>query len=399
MLPKMKSNMTSETLTSYKNPVRVPPNDPLFKECTLRYIVISDIHLGHRRTPTQHIIDNMEIMLSVENLRGVDILFLAGDVFDRLLTFQCNEAIASTVWVTSLLTRCAALGVMVRVLEGTTSHDYAQSTIFNTIADLLSTSGLDMRYVNNLSIEYMAKHDINVLYVPDNLRTTAEEVWEDVKGVLTAHGLEQVDIGIMHGGFEFQLPVPQKDTHDSKLYNSIVKYALSAGHIHIPNQLNRILVQGSADRLTHNEEHAKGCMLIGLHPNGVIYGFIKNPAPKIYKTITVTGLSIEEVLTHLETIEHYPADSYIRLRLNKTDPIALAMRTLSERWPQYNWSSVDDKDADGTQDNIMAEISFTANDAIFTITSNNIEQVVLDMFANDPTVSTSILTDIILEHK
>lgn len=399
MLPQIKSNLTPKSLTSFKFPVRVPVADPLFRDCTLRYIVISDIHLGHRRTSTQHIIRNLHVMLSRENLSGCDILFLAGDVFDRLLTFQSECAVAVTVWVTALLNLCADLGVVVRVLEGTTSHDYAQSTIFRSVEEMIARKELDMRYVNNLSIEYFAKWDKNVLYVPDNLRTTAEEVWEDVKGVLAAHGLEQVDIGIMHGGFEFQLPVPQKDTHESRLYNGIVRYALSAGHIHIPNQWQKILVQGSADRLTHNEEHEKGCMMIGLHPQGVIYSFIVNPNPKVYQTIRVTGMSIEDVLKSLESIEHLPDDSYIRLRLNKTDPIAMAMRTLSERWPQYNWSSVDDKDAESTQDNIMSEIQYNANDAIFTITKDNIERVVMDMFTNDTSVSEQTLLDIIMEHR
>lgn len=399
MLPNIKSQLTSGNLTNFKYPVRVEDDSPLFIGCKLKYLVISDIHLGHRRTSTQSIVDNLDKMLDTPTLSTVDILFLAGDVFDRLLSFGSSEAIAATNWVIRLLQRCVQTNTMVRVLEGTTSHDYAQSSIFKTVATMMESTSLDMRYVNSLSIEYIAKYDINVLYVPDNWRTTADEVWTDVQGVLTTHGLERVDICIMHGGFEFQLPVVQKDTHDSDKYQKIVKYALSAGHIHIPNQKGKILVQGSSDRLSHNEEHAKGCMRIGLHPNGVIYSFIKNPNPKVYKTILVSGLSIEEVYAKLEALPDYPMDSYIRLRLNKTDPIAIAMRTLAERWPQYNWSSVDDKEGETTQDNIMAEINYKANDAIFTITKDNIERVITDMFQNDTTVSASVLESIILEHR
>lgn len=399
MLPNIKKQLTSETLKNFKVPVRVSDDDPLFMGCGLKYLVISDIHLGHRRTTTQSIITNLDKMLDTATLSTIDILFLAGDVFDRLLTFGSQEAIASTNWVIGLLSRCIVTGVMVRILEGTTSHDYAQSTIFTTIANVMDDDRLDIRYVNTLSIEYMAKFDVNVLYVPDNWRTKAEDVWKDVQGVLETHGLEQVDIGIMHGGFEFQLPVIQADTHDSRNYQRIVKYALSAGHIHIPNQNGKILVQGSSDRLSHNEEHPKGCMRVGIHPNGVIYSFIENPNPKVYKTVTVTGKSLEEVYEILEQLPDYPADSYIRLRLNKTDPIAIAMRTLAERWPQYNWTSVDDKDGETMQDNIMAEIEYKANDAIFTITKDNIERVVMDMFQNDTTVDTKVLESIVLEHR
>ena len=52
----------------------------------LRVVVLSDIHLGHPNTPTVEIIKNLNLAFpdNVE-ANSIDLIFIAGDVFDRLM--------------------------------------------------------------------------------------------------------------------------------------------------------------------------------------------------------------------------------------------------------------------------------------------------------------------------
>ena len=46
---------------------------------------ISDIHLGNKRTPTEHIIKNLNKYVSNKNvLSNIDLCIIGGDLFDSL---------------------------------------------------------------------------------------------------------------------------------------------------------------------------------------------------------------------------------------------------------------------------------------------------------------------------
>jgi DNA repair exonuclease SbcCD nuclease subunit len=55
----------------------------------LKYLVLSDIHLGSKNNTTAEIINNLDIFFKNYTQDGefseLDIIFIAGDLFDRLL--------------------------------------------------------------------------------------------------------------------------------------------------------------------------------------------------------------------------------------------------------------------------------------------------------------------------
>ena len=74
---------------------------------SIRYRVLSDIHLGHKRTRTRHIIDSMRLLFNdYEPRTDLDIIFLAGDVFDQLLDFSLPEIDEIIFWMHRLLDYC-----------------------------------------------------------------------------------------------------------------------------------------------------------------------------------------------------------------------------------------------------------------------------------------------------
>ena len=73
---------------------------------------------------------------------------------------------------------------------------------------------------------------------------------------------EEVDIAIMHGQFHYQFPRIKLDSsHDEQEYLNMVKHYIHIGHIHTHSSYDRIIAQGSFDRIAHGEEENKGCVV------------------------------------------------------------------------------------------------------------------------------------------
>jgi hypothetical protein len=308
----------------------------------LSIAVISDIHLGHRRNTACDMVTALRAALpNNEETADLDIIFLAGDVFDRLLNLPMDDVGEIDNWIADLLNMCARKNIMLRILEGTPSHDWGQSTRFETIAQVLK-SPVDMRHVKDLSIEYIEDFGINVLYVPDEWRSDVETTKEEVIALLAHHGLRQVDYSIMHGNFRYQVPAVYAEgtKHDESFYLDITKRHIFIGHIHTFSQYERIVAQGSFDRLSHGEEEPKG------HVRGKFFDsgnseitFVENTRARIYKTVNCNGLSVEETIERLKVVcVDLPTQSCVRIEAESTSPVFQSMEAVIRMFPMLVWS-------------------------------------------------------------
>lgn len=172
---------------------------------------ISDIHLGHPRTNTYLIVENLyKAFPDNEETAKLDLILLAGDVFDRLLTLPQEEVDAIQMWIAHLLYVCEKYNIILRVLEGTPSHDWKQSRQFANINAAMKKPA-NLKYVEVLSIETIEElGGLTVLYVPDEWNHDANVTRQQVIDLLKQHGLEKVDVACMHGAFDYQLPIDSK---------------------------------------------------------------------------------------------------------------------------------------------------------------------------------------------
>lgn len=349
---------------------------------SIRYLCISDIHLGHPRNKTEDIVE--ALIAFFDNFTTdfkLDILFLAGDVFDNLLDFSSPESNLATIWAARLMKYCGRLNIKLRVLKGTPSHDWDQPEIFNTLAKAAKFP-VDMKYVNSLSIEHMDDLGINVLYVPDEWRSDPSVTYDEVKALLVQDQLQQVDIAIMHGNFGYQLPpqATKAPRHDEEKYLSIVKYFISIGHIHTSTVYSRILAQGSFDRLAHGEEEPKGGMLCTIYKEGHgEYYFIENKRAKVFKTI---NLKFNDVDAAIQQIERHtaklPSDSYVRIRAKKDHPLIIGFDEVKKRFPLFNISKITTEEEDTNQFTLVEDIKDTGEYIPITITKDNITTLLMD---------------------
>lgn len=292
---------------------------------------ISDIHLGCKSIPTESIINNLNVAIpDNEDMAKIDMIALVGDVTDEAI--YLSDAVTGEIqtWMVRLLKICKKWDIVLFVLNGTPSHDRNQSkqfVILNTIFNI----GAELIYVDTLSVINIEKLGISVLCVPDEWRGCNLQTQREVVSLLDENSLSKVDYAFMHGMFEYQTPKNLNlPSHNADFYLSIVKKYIFIGHIHTASQFDRILAQGSFDRLAHGQEEDKGYFHVEAYPdsneNDRIEFRVNKTAAK-FVTVSVIGLTKDETNTLLQEtilkaigpVENYKIPINIRVLCNKND--------------------------------------------------------------------------------
>jgi len=387
--------MTTDTQPSFVNVLaRDVPNEWAMCKTPglLRIISLGDVHLGHSNTPTRLIIRNLDTYCTNEQvLADVDMLIITGDLFERLLHNAEDAVHLINSWITRLLYKCVACDVVLRIVEGTPSHDREQSRFFPEQAKNANIP-VDLHYATTLSIEYVERFGIHILYVPDKWRTRTEDTLEEVRLEMKRLGLEQVDFAIMHGAFEFQLPAMVKEPlHDSEIYLKLVRFFIFIGHIHFPTRKDRILPAGSYDRLNHGEEHKKGFYDVKVRgPEDHEVVFVENKGAKRYDTVKCHGLDTKELNVSLrKKVESLPKGSAVCIRCSPHDAATGDIEHIKQQWPWIEWSLTVDKEKKKETGPSMTEL-FKSDLRQFTdINENSIMELIdedLKRKTTDPAV-------------
>ncbi len=345
---------------------------------SIRTIVISDIHLGHSRNNTDHILNSLYMFFrNLENPATIDIIFLAGDVFDSLLDFDSNEAMDITFWIDWLLDYCSKNNIRLRVLKGTNSHDWDQSSWFLHIANL-TKSPVDLRYIPNLFIENIPELDFNILYIPDEWNADNDVTYHQVLDLLKQNNLTQVDLICMHGQFDYQIPEHLKKIprHDSSVYIPLAKYYIVIGHVHVFTTYENIIAQGSFDRLSHNEEEPKGGVELIMNKDGSkSFTRLINNNAKQFITLDIKTTDIERIYKQIDkALKNIKANSFVRLRLAKDNPLLANFKHLSIKYPNNTWAHVLDKDNTPSQ-SLFLDSKFTKYKSIIINRDNILDLV------------------------
>lgn len=310
------------------------------KHDKLKILEFSDVHLGHAKTKTSDIIKDLYREFKNNSEFGqYDICFIAGDLFDKVLSWPDPDVAEIKIWMNYFARLCKEHDVVLRILEGTPSHDWKQSKYFQQTNEL-SEIGADIKFVDTLSIEHIDRFGIDVLYLPDEWLPEPDDIWKEVKALMNQKGIKKVDFSIMHGAFDYQLPshVPAP-THLPKRYLDITRHLIFIGHIHKHSTHERIIAAGSFSRLTHNEEEAKGYISATVKKTGEYeVTFIQNEGAKIYKTVDCSGLEIKDALSNVvEITETLVEGSSIRVKANKDDPILKNVEVLRRQFPLHHF--------------------------------------------------------------
>lgn len=348
----------------------------------LRLASFSDVHLGHASTPTSLIIDNLYKAFPDNSETGeLDLILLGGDLFESELHYSDPDIQLIEMWMFHFVSMCARRNIVFRILEGTFSHDRGQGFNFDKIDKLLKLAGVnaDFRYVRSIEVEKIESLGISILYVPDYTTVEMDRLWKEVQEALQKAGVTSVDYANIHGAFTYQMPPiarVQAACHSMERYLSIVDNYIFTGHIHLSSVYERILSNGSFDRLSHGEEEPKGHWRAHIRKSGKDdFVFQENPGAKLYKSVAVSGLDVDDAMGRVNALaDTLPDGSAIRIVADKGEPILHAIGKLRRQYPLLQWSSkaVDVKDV---QKSLLVD---TRGDFKETpITSENIKELLM----------------------
>lgn len=351
---------------------------------TFRMLWSSDHHNLHDNTPTAHILSNLgDFLFRKFDLEETDFIVFGGDFFHQIVESSNLEMRRCEYWILDFLEKCKKHNVIVRVLEGTSSHDWRQPEMF----ELLKPTGLDLKWVRTLSIEYIEKLGINVLYVPDNMGDKKPDViWNETIELLSSKGLKQVDFVFFHGAFKYQIDERfSEHSHDERQWKTIAKFGIFAGHVHKPSQNGNIYVSGSFDRIAHGEEHPKGGYVVDFNPETDYFKatFYENKKALPFVTLKVgvesTTSEITDRLNDLIEKHKFPLFSQIRIKGGLPEVVNPIIGFFKTNYPQFIFKAENASSPDQlVEDRLYTEQTYVG----VTLTKENITESLIE-FLND----------------
>lgn len=129
--------------------------------------------------------------------------------------------------------------------------------------------------------------------------------------------------------------------HNSEKFFRIVKHFINIGHIHTFSKCDKIIAEGSFDRLRHGEEEPKGGVSCTISENGNSFVFIENKLAKIFKTITIRQKDLDTALLYLDKqLSKIRTNSHIRIKADKDHPIFRVYEDIRKKYPLYIFSRI-----------------------------------------------------------
>lgn len=302
----------------------------------------SDEHTIHPHTATQHILANIDKVRNFVNPETIDMEVWGGDLCHDNTHTSDPDFIFLQNWVKEYLNDCHKRKITVRILAGTSSHDWEMPQMF----ELLKPKGSPyIKYIDKLEIEFIEDFNISILYVPDNFgNKPKDEIYEEALALIANNGLKQVDFIFLHGAFDYQLPpVADKgnNLYNAKAWSLLAKKIILSGHIHIPSTKYNIHCSGSFDRIQFGEMHPKGAYEVLFNDENVIPKFIENKNAMIYDTINIVPeTSAKELIRILDKYLNNNQLMYganIRIKGGSAEIVNGILLEYQEVYPQYNF--------------------------------------------------------------
>lgn len=154
----------------------------------IHHLNLSDIHSVPYGDPYDFYHDELSPVLDFVLENKVDILTVAGDLFEKIYRADSTEVIVTMKFVHQLLIICESKDIVVRFIKGTESHDNDQLQLFENYE---SIDGLDFKIINKPTIEESLP-DIHFKYIPEICVRDYDEFYKEFLSVDT-------DITVFHG--------------------------------------------------------------------------------------------------------------------------------------------------------------------------------------------------------
>lgn len=270
-----------------------------------KYVVIADIHIGKkdaRRLEKE--LEEYFFGKLKEMDDDINIVFIAGDMFDRILKLNESAGVLAIEFMNKLLNLAYQKNIQVRLVKGTKTHDYNQLNIF---LDKELEYPTIFKIVQQRQVEDI--DGLKVLYLPEEYPSDFNGYYDEFLEVEE----NTYDIIIGHGMIDFVTFVPDEDDSEnpvrsapifkSKQLMKISKGPIVFGHIHDKkNYKDQVYYTGSFSRYSFMDTDDKGYYIINHNIDDDEYEieFVENEMAPTYMTIDMDKY---EELTEEKKIE------------------------------------------------------------------------------------------------
>jgi len=303
-----------------------------------KYLILSDLHIGHNKNPADRMYNSLVGFFKdhEKKINSIDYLFLLGDTYHKLLTHSGDDKhyMTSIGYLSFILNYCKRYKIKVRGLEGTPYHDRRQLKGVHKLIE--GVSDIDFIYVDKIDV-IVESDGLVVGYIPDEMNESDEDTYSEIKNIMKDKGVTKMDILLIHGSFEHQLPFNSDKHHRLSRYENLVTYYIHSGHIHTYSHLkggNGVvhICNGSFDRISHGEEEDKGGVLAQINSiTGAKWDFLINRYAMAFKTIAVNAIGLDEAISEvLSKVRALKEPSNIRVQLSDESHLYKNMSRLKE---------------------------------------------------------------------
>lgn len=160
------------------------------KDNKLKAIILTDIHFGHKRSSEMY--EELQMVLDDMSDGKYNMLILGGDYFDRRLMGNEPAITYALLFFDKLVDIVKEHNMMIRIIEGTRSHDMAQYETL--LQQYLNDPDLNIKYFKETTLETI--DGIDFLFVP-------EEYPKHIKNHYTSFIEKGCDVMIGHGMWSF----------------------------------------------------------------------------------------------------------------------------------------------------------------------------------------------------
>ena len=286
---------------------------------------ISDIHFGAKDPVKLYNELKNSFLNYIKDLPVLDFVMITGDYYDKRISMDSEAARYSILFLSNLLQLSKEKGFVVRMIQGTKSHDNDQLRILEML--MAKNGHYDFKVIYTLSEETLFDN-LRFLYIPEEYMTDAEEYYKD-----KFHKDQRYDMIFMHGlvtdaAFVSEHQESEITSNKAPIFETskLVSMSLGAvisGHIHTPMVIkNKFYYTGSFSRWSHGEEADKGFNIISYSPvrGQCNVEFIKNIYAPEYTTLKIAdenffNCPIENIINKLTTLVNDTTSEFIRFKI------------------------------------------------------------------------------------
>lgn len=257
-----------------------------------------------------------ECFLNYLRNHKVDMVVIAGDYYDSIVSLNSSTARASMEFMTQLVKVAELTGIKyIRIIKGTASHDNNQLENLRLFERNTTPSVKIFNTVTNEDID-----SFHFLFIPEEYMKSVDEYYKEYfenanYDAIFGHGMFK-ETSFQASKQESAITLSKAPIFDSKQMSSICNGPILFGHIHTHCSIrDKIVYIGSFSRWVYGEEEEKGFLITDLKESGKYTNeFIENSLAERYDTYTriVTNeVDPEEIISDAKAL----IKDYLRIQV------------------------------------------------------------------------------------